>query len=253
MLRIEGLSRSFGGVKALDGATCAFEKGRITGLVGPNGAGKTTIFNLITGLIAPSAGRVECEGRDITGLRPFEVARRGVGRTFQHTRIIRDLSVLENVVMGLPSVQPSLIAMMGMSRARRLANERDATNWLAVLKLEGRAEAPGADLSYAEQKLLMLCCLLASGARTLLLDEPTAGLDPASRRRIVEAIASLAGPDRTIVLVEHNLDVVRGLCDRVVFLAEGRVLAEGSAAEIEAQPDLAALYFGHAGGGDAQG
>jgi branched-chain amino acid transport system permease protein len=253
MLRIEGLSRHFGGVKALNGATCSFEKGRITGLVGPNGAGKTTIFNLVTGLIAPTAGRVEYEGRDITGLRPFEVARRGVGRTFQHTRIIRDLTVLENVVMGLPSVQPSLLAMMTMSRARRVANEQEAMGWLAALKLESRAAAPGADLSYAEQKLLMLCCLLASGARTLLLDEPTAGLDPASRRGIVEAIAGLAGPERTIVLVEHNLDVVRGLCDRVVFLAEGRVIAEGTAREIEARPDLAALYFGHSGGGNAQG
>jgi ABC-type branched-subunit amino acid transport system ATPase component len=249
MLSIENLSRSFGGVLAVDGATASFAPGTVTGLIGPNGAGKTTIFNLVTGLVAPTGGRVVHDGQDITGLRPYQVARKGIGRTFQHTRIVRDLTAGENVMLANPALTPSIIRMVGLSRQRRREFAGEAESWLDRVGLAGRAGERGADLSYAEQKLVMLACLLASGARTLLLDEPTAGLDPESRRRIVETVASLRDPGTTIVLVEHNLDVVRGLCDRIVFLAEGRVLAEGTPAEIESDPRLASLYFG--GGGHA--
>lgn len=244
MLRIEDLSQSFGGVRAVDGATASFAPGTVTGLIGPNGAGKTTIFNLISGLIVPTRGRVFHENTDITGLRPFQVARQGIGRTFQHTRIVLDLTATENVMLASPSLNSSLSGMMLMPSSKRRRLAVDAAVWLARVGLGGREGERGSDLSYAEQKLVMLACLLASGARTLLLDEPTAGLDPGSRRRIVETVAGLRAPAVTIVLVEHNLDVVRGLCDRIVFLAEGRVIAEGTAAEIEANPDLSALYFG---------
>jgi ABC-type branched-subunit amino acid transport system ATPase component len=248
MLRIERLRRDFGGVRAVDDATAVFADGEVTGLMGPNGAGKTTIFNLITGLVPLTAGRVWQDETEITGCRPFHAARRGVGRTFQHTRIIHDLTAAENALIASPALTSGLFAMIGMSRSRRAALAADATQWLERVGLGHRAADRGADLSYAEQKLVMLAGLLVSGARTMLLDEPTAGLDPTSRQRIIDTIGRLKGPDRTIVLVEHNLDVVRGLCDRVIFLAEGRVIAEGRPEEIERDPRLSALYFGAMGG-----
>ena len=252
MLRIEGLTRDFGGLRAVDGVTAAFDDGAVTGLIGPNGAGKTTIFNLVTGLLPLTAGRVWQDETEITGCRPFQAARRGVGRTFQHTRIIHDLTAAENVLLANPALTSGLFAMMTMPRKRRDALAADAIQWLERVGLGDRASERGADLSYAEQKLVMLAGLLVSGARTLLLDEPTAGLDPISRQRIVETIARLKNPRTTIVLVEHNLDVVRGLCDRVVFLAEGKVIAEGAPQEIERDPRLSALYFGAMEGrGDA--
>lgn len=244
MLELDGVSKSFGGIRAVDAVDARFPRGAITGLVGPNGAGKTTIFNLITGVHRPSAGAVRLDGIDITGRKPYAIARGGIGRSFQHTRIFHRLTVAENVVLARGEVSDALGRALAVTRARKREWHDEARRHLAFVGLADKADALGADLSYAEQKLVMFACLMASGARTLLLDEPTAGLDPLSRRAIIDVVARLRHADTAVVLIEHNLDVVRGCCDRVVFLAEGRVVAEGTPAEIERDPQLTRLYFG---------
>lgn len=247
LLAVNAVTCRFAGVTAVDGVTADFPPGRITGLVGPNGAGKTTLFNVITGVVPATEGRIFFEGADITGRRPHAVARLGIGRTYQHTRIFHQMTVLENVMLALPEVSDGLARAFITTRAQRRRLAEQALDHLRFLGLDALAPARGSALSYAEQKLVMFACLIASGARMLLLDEPTAGIDPAARQGIIAAVGRLRAAGKTIILVEHNLDVVRGSCDRVVFLAQGRVLAIGTAAEIEADAELSAIYFGRPG------
>jgi len=246
-LALDNVQKSFGGVQAVRGVTFTVERGEVVGLVGPNGAGKTTIFNLATGVLRPTVGRVRLDGRDITGIAPHRAARLGIGRTFQQTRIFHHLKVFENVVLARRSVDDRLLPALLTLPATRRRWRAEAADQLARLNLGGRLDDYGGDLSYAEQKLVMFACLAASGARTFLLDEPTAGLDPGSQQTVIDAVVALRSPERSIVLIEHNLDVVRGCCDRVVFLAEGQVIATGTPAEVQADPHLRDLYFGTAG------
>jgi ABC-type branched-subunit amino acid transport system ATPase component len=247
MLRLENLTKSFGGLIAINDVSLTFQPGEIVGLIGPNGAGKTTLFNLVTGVLAPTQGRVFFGERNITGLRPYRVARLGIGRTFQQTRIFHDLKVVENVMLARPEVNGGIArALCTTPSVKRLWAE-EASAHLEFLGLADRAQEYGGDLSYAEQKLVMFACLMASGATTLLLDEPTAGLDPTSHLEMIDTVARLRRPGTTIVLIEHNLDIVRGCCDRVVFLAEGAVKAVGTTDEVERSPELRDLYFGTGG------
>jgi branched-chain amino acid transport system permease protein len=246
MLEVAHLGKRFGGVAALEDVTIAFAPGEVTGLVGPNGSGKTTLFNVITGLLRASVGAVTLDGVDIGAERPQRIARRGIGRSFQHTRIVQNLSVRDNIVLALPQVTDGVLAMMALRRRGLRALYDLADGHLAMVGLEAVADRPASRLSYGEQRVAMIACLLASGARILLLDEPTGGIDPAARGRVLDLVIKLRGLGRTVVLIEHNLDVIRGAADRVVFMAEGRVLASGTAAEIEADPALARLYFGTA-------
>ncbi len=247
MLRLDHLTKSFGGLTAIDDVSVSFQPGEIVGLIGPNGAGKTTLFNLITGVLSPTKGRVFFGERDITGLRPHRVASLGIGRTFQQTRIFHDLKVVDNVVLARPEVNGGLTRALCTPPSVRRAWAEEATAHLAFLGLADRAQEYGGDLSYAEQKLVMFACLMASGATTLLLDEPTAGLDPTSHLGMIDTVTRLRRPGTTIVLIEHNLDIVRGCCDRVVFLAEGVVKAVGTTDEVERSPELRDLYFGTGG------
>jgi branched-chain amino acid transport system permease protein len=243
-LRIDGLKKHFGGLVAVKGATFEARRGEILGLVGPNGAGKTTIFNMISGLLQPTEGRVFYEDRELTGLPMHRIARLGIGRTFQHTRIFHHMTVAENVMFARPQINDGVLRALLAGRSERARWRQEAMAALESVGLAHRAEEYGGDLSYAEQKLVMFACLIASGARAYLLDEPTAGIDPASQQKMIEAVRRLGGPDRTLILIEHNLDVVRGCCDRVVFLAQGEVIASGSPAEVEKDPALREIYFG---------
>lgn len=247
MLRLNKLTKSFGGLTAINDVSITFQPGEIVGLIGPNGAGKTTLFNLITGVLPPTQGRVFFGERDITGMRPHRVARLGIGRTFQQTRIFHDLKVVDNVVLARPEVNGGLARALCTLPAVKRAWAQEAIAHLAFLGLADRAQEYGGDLSYAEQKLVMFACLMASGATTLLLDEPTAGLDPTSHLGMIDTVTRLRRPGTTIVLIEHNLDIVRGCCDRVVFLAEGAVKAVGTTDEVERSPELRDLYFGTGG------
>ena len=244
MLRLVNLTKTFGGLTAINDVSIAFQPGEIVGLIGPNGAGKTTLFNLITGVVPPTHGRVYFGERDITGLRPHRVARLGIGRTFQQTRIFHDLKVVENVMLARPEVNGGLARALCTLPSVKRKWAQEAIAHLEFLGLAGHAQEYGGDLSYAEQKLVMFACLMASGATTLLLDEPTAGLDPTSHLEMIDMVTRLRRPGTTIVLIEHNLDIVRGCCDRVVFLAEGSVRAVGTTDEVERSVELRDLYFG---------
>ena len=202
------------------------------------------MFNAITGVSRATSGTITFGERDISGLTPHQVARLGIIRSFQQTRIAQELTVLQNVMLACPAVTDRLLTMMFMSPRRLRQLRQEAEQHLAMVGLEAIAAARTGRLSFGEQRLVMIACLLAAGAHTLLLDEPTGGIDPASRARVLDLVLQLRTLGRTVVLIEHNLDVIRGTADRVVFLAQGQVLAIGSAADIESSPALAKLYFG---------
>jgi ABC-type branched-subunit amino acid transport system ATPase component len=241
LLSVRGLSRSFGGLAAVQDVNLDLQRGVVTALVGPNGAGKTTLFNLITGNLARDRGEVLLEGREITGLSPHHIARLGIARSFQDLRLFGHMSVRDNVLAAQERTawlwQPGGRAA---HRARLAVTE-------AALARAGLAELAGAramDLAYAERKFLSLARILATGARIWLLDEPASGLDPVSRARFVAMLRHATAEGVTVCLIEHNLDIVTELADRIAFLDQGRKLAEGEPAQILADPALAAIYFG---------
>jgi branched-chain amino acid transport system permease protein len=242
-----GLSKHFGGVVAVDGVDIELRSGRITGLIGPNGAGKTTAFNLLTGFLKPNAGRIEFKGRDVTGLRPHRLVRAGMARSFQDLRLFRKMTVLENVLVALPAQSGDRVAAVFLRPGRVRQEERDnierALGVLRFVGLDAKANELAEDLSYAEEKLLVIARLLATGADVLLFDEPLSGLDPHTLRELLPVIRKLADQGKTVCIIEHNLDVIKGLCDVVYFLDEGRVLRVGTPEELVTDPELAARYF----------
>jgi ABC-type branched-subunit amino acid transport system ATPase component len=238
LLSLRGLSKRFGGVAAVQELDIELQQGVITALVGPNGAGKTTMFNMVTGNLVPDAGTVSLAGRAITGMAPHRVARLGIARSFQDLRLFTHMSVRDNVLAGLE--RRAWLWQPGGGAARRAATEAalDRTGLLPV------AGARAIDLSYAEAKFLSLARILATGARIWLLDEPASGLDPASRRRFVSLLRAAARDGVTICVIEHNLDVVTEIADRIAFLDQGRKLAEGDPVSIMENAALRAIYFG---------
>ena len=237
-LAVRGLAKHFGGLAAVQGVDLDLPAGLITALVGPNGAGKTTLFNLITGSLAPDAGDVLLDGARLGPTTPRQIARRGVARSFQDLRLFDHMSAGENV---LAAIEPAAwFWQPGDAAARRAA----AAAALADTGLTAVAGALAADLAYAERKFLSLARILATGARIWLLDEPASGLDPASRARFVALLRAAAARGVTVCLIEHNLDIVTELADRIVFLDQGRKLAEGAPEAILRDPALAAIYFG---------
>ncbi|HEX6842400.1 MAG TPA: branched-chain amino acid ABC transporter ATP-binding protein/permease [Stellaceae bacterium] len=243
-----GLGRRFGGIVAVSGLDIELRRGRIVGLIGPNGAGKTTAFNLLTGFLKPDEGSVRLNGTPLSGLRPHEVARLGMARSFQDLKLFARMSVLDNVMVALPqqkgdSLLRVYITPWVVAREERENRERA----LAVLAFVGLADKAGEtaeNLSYAEEKLLVIARLVATGAQVLLFDEPLSGLAPNTLDAIFPIIRRLAESGKTICIIEHNLDVIRGLCDTAVFLDEGRKLAEDAPDRLMADAALAARYFG---------
>ncbi len=248
VLQLQGVSRSFGGIQAVDSCTFDVPPGVITGLIGPNGAGKTTVFNLITGFLSASHGSIRLQGAEILGLPPHRVERLGVVRTFQHLRLWNKMSVLENVLLGCATPAGenvfSLFMRAGAVRAEeRRARER-AMEVLQFFGLADRAPELAEDLAYPEQKLLSMARIFATDAPVLLLDEPTSGLDSESLGRIVPLVRRLVEHGKTVLLIEHNMELISELSDQVVFLHQGRVLAAGPPAEITRDPALTEIYFG---------
>ena len=247
MLTVSDVRVSYGGVKALAGASLTVAEGQITSLIGPNGAGKTTLFNVVSGLVRPTAGSVRFLDHELIGLPPHAIARLGVGRAFQDPRVFRNLSALDNVLAGIP--QPAsenpLRALIGLDRGPRRAAVERARELLAFVGLAAKAHEQAWTLSYGEQRFLSLARTLATPARLLLLDEPTVGLDGDS----IEALLGLLGrmvrdESRTVLLVEHNMDVVMRISDRVSLLVEGQDVAAGTAAEIAQSPLVLEAYLG---------
>jgi len=248
-LEITGLSKSFGGLQAVKEASLRLPAGKITGLIGPNGCGKTTVFNLITGFLPADGGKVYVHGKEITGRAPYALVNDGLARSWQDIRIFKDMTVLDNVLVARPKqsgekILPLFFFPWRVAREQR-ENERRAFGYLKMVGLIDKAGHLAGSLSTAEQKLVALARLMATECKVLLLDEPTAALDPESVERIIKLIRGIAKQGRkTILLIEHNLDVVRGLVEEAYFMSEGKVLAHGEPSALMADPKLAEVYFG---------
>ena len=241
MIEVNGLARAFGGVRALDGVSFHVSEGERRAVIGPNGAGKTTLFNVLTGELHPDAGSVRLAGNDITRLRPWQRARKGLARMYQRNELFPSLSARDNVALAVAAREGPYRPLASPPSSERVAAE----DLLARVGLDGREDIAARALSHGERRQLELAVALAQRPRVLLLDEPTAGMSPAETSRITELIASL---DRTLTLliVEHDMDVVFRLADRISVLHEGRVIADGSSADIRGDSRVNDVYLGKA-------
>ena len=242
ILETEGLTREFRGFVAVNAVTLRVEDGSIHALIGPNGAGKTTTFNLLTKFLQPTRGTIRFEGRDITRDRPAEVARLGLVRSFQISAVFPHLSALENVRLALQRARGGSYDFWRSETVLRSYDER-ARALLADVGLEGYEEEQAALLPYGRKRALEIATTLALEPRMMLLDEPTAGMAHEDVDRIVALIRRVR-TGRTILMVEHNLSVVEGLCDRITVLARGQVLSEGDYAAVSRDPQVVAAYLG---------
>jgi branched-chain amino acid transport system ATP-binding protein len=242
MLEVRGLSKSFGGFRAVSGVDLAVAEGEIAAVIGPNGAGKSTLFNLITGHLQPTAGRVLVAGRDITGVAPYRICAMGMGRSFQRTNIFPRLTVLQNV-------QAALLAHRGQganfwSRSEDLHRD-ESRALLASIGLDGRAEATAGTLSYGNQKQLELGIALASDPKILLLDEPTAGMSAQETHQaiaLIERIARQRG--LTLLFTEHDMAVVFSIAHRIAVMHQGRIIAHGDPPTVRADAEVRRVYLG---------
>jgi branched-chain amino acid transport system ATP-binding protein len=248
ILKAERLSIAFGGVRAVDNVSLDVAPGLVFSIIGPNGAGKTTLFNLISGLYRPQHGRVVLAGEDVTGLASDQLARRGLSRTFQNLQIFFRMSVLENVMVGrhrheATGVLADLLHLPAVSRQNAQTQEA-AMAALARVGLDGMAARSASSLSYGGLKRLEIARALASEPKVLLLDEPAAGCNPVETSEIDAIIRGIARDGITVVLVEHDMRLVMNVSDRIHVLANGRTLAEGTAAEVRANPAVIEAYLG---------
>jgi branched-chain amino acid transport system ATP-binding protein len=248
MLQAVGLRKAFGGLIAVDDVTITVEPGTVTGLIGPNGAGKTTLFNLLAGTLRPTAGTIRLDGSRIDRLPAHRVARAGIGRTFQTPRPFAAMSVLENV-MAAPHGQAGERFWGAWLRPATVAAEERrhraaALRWLAFVGLDRLAHAPARSLSGGQRKLLDLARVLVQEPRLVLLDEPGAGVAPPLLELIAARIAELNAQGVTFLVIEHNLDLVMRLCRPVLVMAQGRLVTQGTAAEVRADPRVAAAWLG---------
>jgi branched-chain amino acid transport system ATP-binding protein len=240
MLEVAGIDKRFGGIHAVRDCSFAIEEGSITSLIGPNGAGKTTAFNLITNVIRPDSGSVVFAGHDVTGKMPHRLNRLGMGRTFQVTRTLGDMTVLENMVVG--SSTGRLRDMLG---SRMLDHEIErATTLLEFVGIAEYAYAKAEGLSYGQRKLLELAAALMSNPRIVLLDEPAGGINPSLLRRMVERIKQLNADGMTFLIVEHNMDLVMEISDSVIVMAHGEVLLHGTPNEVQRDDRVLDAYLG---------
>ncbi|MGH8872097.1 MAG: ABC transporter ATP-binding protein [Acidimicrobiia bacterium] len=240
LLDVVGLTKVFGGLQALNDCAFSVESGEITGLIGPNGAGKTTAFNMISGVLRPDAGTVRLDGNDITGLMPHKVARRGVGRTFQITRELGEMTVLENMVV--PTARGGLGSMMG-SRIFRHEQDR-AMRLLDFVGISHLADEKAKNLSFGQRKLLEFASVLMAEPKLVLLDEPASGVNPALLERMMERIRKLNDDGLTFLIVEHNMDVVMNLCRSIVVMAHGEVLLQGPPEMVQEDHRVLDAYLG---------
>lgn len=232
MLRTENLRKSFGGLQAVAGLDLSITEGEIVGLIGPNGAGKTTTFDIITGFIEPDGGHVYLKGTDVTGGSPYEIASRGIGRTFQVTKPFGKLTVFENMLVPRT---PGLAGEAKVERARDIIRKLD---------LRGVAEENGDDLSGGQKKLLELARVLMLDPDVLLLDEPSTGVNPALMDDILDHIKRINREGRTILIIEHDMSVIAELCDTVVVMSNGEVITEGPFEEVKQDQRVRSAYLG---------
>lgn len=247
-LKTDNLSKHFDGVRAVDGLSFGIEKGKITALIGPNGSGKTTTFNLITGFTRPSSGSVHCNNRDITSLAPHKIFKSGIGRTFQNIRLFPQMTVLDNVLLGINNdggegLMAALLRTKSKLRAEEEIRDR-AIDLLKTVGLEGKMNELAENLSYGQRRLVEIARTLGTDSEIYLFDEPTAGVFPKTIPKLLEIIEGLKSAGKAILFIEHNMKVVMDISDKIVVLNHGQKIAEGTPVEIRENETVLDAYMG---------
>lgn len=249
ILEVKNLGISFGGLRAVDGFNVTIEKGQLYGLIGPNGAGKTTIFNMLTGVYKPTDGLIMLDGQNITGKKTIDINKAGIARTFQNIRLFKDLTVLDNVKVGLHnhhkySTVAGILRLPSYHKTEKEMNAK-AMELLEVFGLENEAQQLAANLPYGKQRKLEIARALATEPKLLLLDEPAAGMNPNETIELMETIRFVRDKfDMTILLIEHDMKLVSGICEKLTVLNFGQVLAQGETSEVLNDPEVIKAYLG---------
>ncbi len=249
LLEVKNLGISFGGLRAVDDFEISINKGQLYGLIGPNGAGKTTVFNLLTGVYKPSEGVITLDSHNITGLKTVEINKAGIARTFQNIRLFKELSVIDNVKAGLHnhfkySTLEGILRMPGFYKTEKAMNER-AMELLKVFELDQEADYLAANLPYGKQRKLEIARALATEPKLLLLDEPAAGMNPNETKELMDTIRFVRDNfDMTILLIEHDMKLVSGICEELTVLNFGRILAQGPTGKVLNDPQVITAYLG---------
>lgn len=249
LLEVKNLGISFGGLRAVDSFHITIEKGQLYGLIGPNGAGKTTVFNLLTGVYKPNEGIITLDGKDITGKKTIDINKEGIARTFQNIRLFKDMSVLDNVKVGLHNKHhySTVEGILRLPKYRKIEKEMNeqAMELLSVFDLDGQADYLASNLPYGKQRKLEIARALATEPKLLLLDEPAAGMNPNETQELMDTIHFVRDKfDMTILLIEHDMKLVSGICERLTVLNFGQVLTEGETSEVLNDPQVITAYLG---------
>ena len=249
LLEVKNLTKNFGGLTAVGDVSMELNEGELVGLIGPNGAGKTTLFNLLTGVYEPSEGTVTLDGTVLNGKAPYKIASLGLSRTFQNIRLFKDMTVLENVLVGLSNKQPSNFFASLLRLPKYYSSEEElkdkAMKLLAIFNLDGEADTLAKNLAYGQQRHLEIVRALATEPKILFLDEPAAGMNPSETEELGDIIKKARVDfDLTVLLIEHDMKFVNQLCDKVLVLDYGKTIFEGKPADAIQDPEVIAAYLG---------